>query len=234
LLVNLKYQRFLAGISLLAWLLIALSIVLIFFYAPREQTMGDVQKIFYFHVPSAWIAFASFFIVFLSSIMILRNKGRNWDILALSAAEIGFLFTTIVLITGPLWAKPVWFIWWTWDIRLTSTLILWLIYAGYFLLREFVPEQTTRERLAAVIGILAFVDIPIIYFSIRLWRTQHPSPVIAGGKGSGLDPDMRLVFFICLASFTLLMFVLLWFRYRAEWQFRELQRLRNQWLEKVN
>ncbi len=233
-LVNLKYQRFLAGISLLAWLLIALSIVLIFFYAPREQTMGDVQKIFYFHVPSAWIAFASFFIVFLSSIMILRNKGRNWDILALSAAEIGFLFTTIVLITGPLWAKPVWFIWWTWDIRLTSTLILWLIYAGYFLLREFVPEQTTRERLAAVIGILAFVDIPIIYFSIRLWRTQHPSPVIAGGKGSGLDPDMRLVFFICLASFTLLMFVLLWFRYRAEWQFRELQRLRNQWLEKVN
>lgn len=220
-----------AILAALSWLTIAIAIYLVFFFAPTEETMGNVQRIFYFHVPSAWISFVAFFIVFISSIMVLLRKGEKWDALSLSAAEIGFLFTSIVLITGPLWARPVWYIWWTWDIRLTSTLILWLVYAGYFLLREFITDRHLRARLSAVIGILAFVDIPVVYFSIRLWRTQHPSPVIAGGKGSGLDPDMKLVFFFSLAAFSLFLAVLLYIRYSLERQIRETERLNRLVLE---
>ncbi len=212
-------------LGIIAWIMILVAIVLVFFYAPKEKTMGHVQKIFYFHVPSAWLAFLAFFIVFISSLFVLIKKHFYWDALAVSAAEIGFVFTTIVLITGPLWAKPVWFIWWTWDIRLTSTLILWLIYAGYFLLREFVTDVYVRSRLSAVIGILAFVDIPIVYFSIRLWRTQHPSPVFAGGQGSGLDPQMRLVFFFALAAFTFLFVFLLLTNFFAKIQRNEIAKL---------
>ncbi|MEW6365229.1 MAG: cytochrome c biogenesis protein CcsA [Acidobacteriota bacterium] len=192
------------------------DLYLVFIWAPTEKTMGDVQRIFYFHVPSAWVAFLAFFMVFIGSVAYLIKRDLRYDRLALASAEIGVAFCTIVLVTGPIWARPAWGIWWTWDARLTSTLVLWLIYASYLLLRGFVEEPLRKAVLAAVVGIVGFADVPIVYMSIRWWRTQHPSPVFGGGQGSGLDPEMRVAFFFSLAVFTLLFAVLVSFSARVK------------------
>ncbi len=184
-------RRFSSTIHLaltVVWLLIALS--MIFRFAPEEATMGAVQRIFYAHVSSAWTAFLAYFIVFLASVAFLWKRTRFADDLAYSCAEVGFIFCTCVLVTGPLWAKPVWGIWWTWDARLTSTFVLWLLFISYLMLRSYVLNPGRAAVLGAVVGILGFVDVPIVYMSIRWWRTQHPQPVIAGGEGSGLDARM--------------------------------------------
>lgn len=197
--------------SVLAHVLLGAMLVnlyLIFMFAPTERTMGVVQRIFYFHVPSAWVAFLAFFIVFVASVLYLMTRNPKYDRLGLASAEVGVAFCTIVLVTGPIWAKPAWGIWWTWDARLTSTLVLWFIYAGYLLLRGFVEEPRRKALLAAVVGIVGFVDVPIVYMSIRWWRTQHPQPVLAGGAGSGLNPEMKVAFFFSLAVFTLLFAVM--------------------------
>ena len=147
------------------------------------------------------------------------------DWLAVSAAEVGLAFCTVVLVTGPLWAKPVWFIWWTWDARLTSTLVLWLLYVSYLLLRTLVDEPERRALVSAVFGIFAFLDVPLVYMSIRWWRTQHPQPVIGGGEGSGLDPQMGRVLLICWVGLLGLMVILLRQRYRLERARHELAEL---------
>jgi len=195
------------------------------FVAPTERSMGVVQRIFYFHVPSAWTAFVAFFIVFIANIAYLTRRRQHWDWLAVSAAEVGLAFCTVVLVTGPLWAKPVWFIWWTWDARLTSTLVLWLLYLTYLLLRTLVDDPARRAIVSAVFGIFAFLDVPLVYMSIRWWRTQHPQPVIAGGEGSGLDPLMWRVFLLCWAALLGLMVLLLRQRYRLERARHELAEL---------
>jgi len=205
-----------ALLSLVALVAVAAALWMVFRYAPTEKTMGDVQRIFYFHVPSAWVAFLCFFLVFVGSLGVLFTRGRGWDVLALSSAEIGVAFCSIVLVTGPIWAKPAWGIWWTWDARLTSTLVLWLTYVSYLLLRHYVPDARRRATLAAAVGVLGFLDVPIVYFSIRWWRTQHPQPVIMGGQGSGLNPDMALTFVVCLAAVTLAAVALLLQRVRLE------------------
>ena len=199
-----------------------------FLYAPTESTMGDIQRIFYVHVPSAWTAFAAFFVVFVCSVAYLRTKNLKWDRVAVACAEIGTIFCTGVLITGPIWAKPVWGIWWTWDARLTSTLILWLMYLSYLLLRDFLEEPQRRATLAAVFGIFAFVDVPIVYFSIRLWRTQHPQPVLMGGEESGLDPTMFQVLMFSWVAFSILFVFLAILRVRLEKSRDEVQRLRRE------
>ncbi len=177
-------------------------------YAPVEREQGVVQKIFYFHVPSAWISFFAFFMVFLYSFRYLTTHDRKYDIRAQAAAELGVLFCTIVLVTGPIWAKPIWGIWWTWDARLTLTLVLWLIYVAYMMLRHYVESSEKRATLSAIVGIIGFIDVPLVYFAIRWWRTQHPSPVIMGGEGSGMPPEMRITLFVCTFVFTLLFFYL--------------------------
>ena len=188
--------------------------------------MGDIQRIFYVHVPSAWTAFLAFFFVFLGGVAYLFTKNLKWDRIALACAEIGTIFCTIVLITGPIWAKPVWGIWWTWDARLTSTLLLWLMYVSYLLLRDFLDEPARRATLSAVFGIFAFVDVPIVYFSIRLWRTQHPQPVLGGGEGSGLDPAMLKVLLLSWGAFSILFVFLAILRVRLEKSRDEVQQLR--------
>jgi heme exporter protein C len=197
--------------SPLAWLtLISMLAALggIFLYAPTESTMGEVQRIFYFHVSSDWVSFLAMFFVFFDSLRFLAKRERDLDIKAAAAAEVGVVFCTMGILTGMLWAKPVWGIWWTWDPRLTSFFVLWLIYLGYLMLRRLVESPEQRARLSAVFGVLGAVDVPIVYMSNRWWRTQHPQPVIAGGEGSGLDPQMRVVFFITLTAFTFLYFYL--------------------------
>jgi heme exporter protein C len=188
----------------------------IFFVAPGERTMGPIQRIFYFHVPSAWTAFVAFFICFIANIAYLSRRDRKWDWLGVSATEVGLAFCTVVLITGPIWAKPVWGIWWTWDARLTSTLVLWLMYVSYLVLRSLIADPERRALVSAVFGVFAFLDVPIVYMSIRWWRTQHPQPVIAGGEGSGLDPVMWGVFLTSWGALLGVMILLLRHRYRLE------------------
>src|SRR3989449_10932116 len=140
--------------------------------APTEQTMGNVQRIFYYHVPSAVTAFLLFFMNFIASIVYLVRRSPRADALALTTAEVGVVFCTVVLVTGPLWAKPAWGIWWTWDARLTSTLVLWLIYVSYLMLRRFSASGETPV-LAAALAIFGALDVPLVYFSIWIFRTQH-------------------------------------------------------------
>jgi len=180
------------------WLLVALY--MIFLYAPQELTMGEVQRIFYIHVSSAWTAGTAYFVVFLGSVAYLWTRSPAADALAQAAGEVGFVFCTCVLVTGPLWAKPVWGIWWTWDARLTLTFVLWLLFVAYLMLRAYVANPARAAMLAAVVGILGFVDVPIDYMAIRWWRTQHPQPVIAGGAGSGLEPRMYLTFMVTVGA----------------------------------
>jgi heme exporter protein C len=188
--------------------------------APTERTMGDVQRIFYYHVPSAWTAFLLFLINFVASVTYLIRRNATADILALVTAEVGVVFCTVVLVTGPIWARPVWGIWWTWDLRLTLTLVLWLIYVSYLMLRRFSTSSQTPV-LAAVLAIFGALDVPLVYFSIWFFRTQHPSPVI--GDGGSLDPRMLHVLLINWAAFLCLAWLGCWTRYRLEVVQREVE-----------
>ncbi len=212
------------------WLLAAscLSILVAlyaaFVYAPEEATMGQVQRIFYFHVPAAWVAFLAYFGVFVAGIGYLKTRRMGWDIVARSSAEIGVLFTTLALITGSLWAKPVWGTWWTWDPRLTTTLVLWLIYVSYLLLRSALPEPERRAAFASVVGIVGFVDVPIVFGSIRWWRTIHP--VVMDTGGFDLARPMLVALLVALSAFTILYLALLSVRISLERSKEDLERLR--------
>ena len=198
----------LTRLGFVAWALVAAALFLIFFVAREavDEMGGQLQRIFYIHVPSAWVAYLGFAIVFIASIAYLRTGTRRWDLLAHAAAEVGVVFCSLVLITGPIWAKPVWGTYWQWDARLTSALVLWLTYVGYLFLRGLASDASRAGRMAAVVGIVGFVNVPIVHFSVYWWRTLHPSgptpanPVEASGLGG---PEM-LAFFTSLIAFTLL------------------------------
>ena len=186
------------------------------FVAPDEKTMHAVQRIFYFHLPS-WIAmFSALCVVFYANVAYLVTKNRKFDALGVAGVEVGVMCCTIGLITGPLWARPVWGIWWTWDARLTTTFILWILYISYLLLRGLLEDPEKKATLSAIFGIFAFLDVPLVYLSNRLWRTQHPQPVIAGGNGSGLDPVMGKVLLLCVAAVFCVMVLVYIDRYRLE------------------
>lgn len=210
----------------LVWLVI--SMYMIFLYAPQELTMGEAQRIFYIHFSVACTSLLAFFFVFLGSMGYLMKRSRRSDDFAYASAEVGFLYCTAVLITGPLWAKPAWGIWWTWDPRLTSTFILWLLYIAYLMLRSYVTNPGRVEVLSSVFGILGSVDAVIDYMAIRWWRTQHPQPVIAGGPGSGLDPRMWVTVFVTWGAFLCLFFYLLRQRMTLAENQRELVQLRRE------
>jgi heme exporter protein C len=207
-------------LGLLTLLLLSYALYEALVAAPTEQTMGEVQRIFYYHVPSAWTAFLLFLINFLASVFYLIRRNDRADIIALVSAEVGVVFCTVVLVTGPIWARPVWGIWWTWDLRLTTTLALWLIYVAYLMLRRFSSGSQT-PLVAAVLAVFGALDVPLVYFSIWYFRTQHPSPVI--GKGGSLDPRMAYVLLINWAAFLCLAFMVCWSRYRLERLKREVE-----------
>ena len=185
--------------------------------APTEATMGDVQRIFYYHVSSGWVGMVCFFVNFVASIVYLWKRSAASDALAEASAEVGVVFCGVLLLLGTLWAKPVWGIWWTWDARLTTTLVLWLIYVSYLVLRKFSAGGQT-QLLAAAFAVFGFADVPIVYMSIRWFRTQHPAPVIGGGEGSGLAPEIWHVFLFTLVAFTILGAVFVWLRYKLALQ----------------
>ncbi len=199
-----------------------------FYVAPEERTMGPIQRIFYFHAASAWAGMTAFMVCFVANLAYVLRRNQKWDWVGVSAAEVGLTFTTVVLITGPIWAHPVWGIWWTWDARLTSTFVLWLLYVSYLLLRSLLEEPERRALLSALFGIFAFLDVPLVFGAIRWWRTQHPQPVIMGSPGSGLEPTMRRVFFFSVLAIHALMVLLLSERYRLEKMSGEFQELRHE------
>jgi len=179
------------------------------FVAPAERSMGLIQRIFYLHVSSAWTAFTAFFITFVANLLYIFRRRARWDWLGVASAEVGLAFTTIVLVTGPIWAHPVWGIWWTWDARLTSTFVLWLLYVSYLLLPTL-------------------LDVPLVFGAIRWWRTQHPQPLILGAPGSGLDPRMRNVLLFCWLAMLGVMTVLMRARYQLEAMRGELEAIQRE------
>jgi heme exporter protein C len=210
------------------WLYIAVTVALLawgyyqaIYVAPTDAMQGEIFRVIFYHVPSASVAFLFFAVSLAGSIGYLAwrrnspNKAQIADAWALAGAEVGVVFCTVVLITGPLWGRRAWGIWWTWDARLTTTLVLWLIYVSYLLLRRFAAGPQV-QTLAAVLGIFGALDVPIVYMSNRWWRTQHPAPVFGGGEGSGMDPIMaRALLWNMLAWLLWGLFILL-LRYLVE------------------
>jgi heme exporter protein C len=192
------------------------------FYAPADAVQGVVQKIFYLHVPAALAAYAAFAIVLVGGFVFLWNESPTADRLARVAAEVGLLFTTVMLLTGSLWARPIWGTYWVWwDPRLVSTLVLWLIYAGYLLVRRIATPGRQAGRFAAVVGIVGFIDVPIVHFSVSWWRTIHPPVETAAPEA--LPPEMLLTFAVSMLAILLLAAVLVGYRYRVEVQRDRLQ-----------
>jgi heme exporter protein C len=215
----------LAGAALAA-ALIAFGGYAALFIAPMDSRQGDIYRIMFFHVGS-WVAmFLALSIACAANVAWLTTRNLKWDWLGVSAAEVGVACCTAGLITGPLWGRPVWGIWWTWDPRLTTTFILWLLYISYLLLRGLLEDPERRATLSAVFGIFAFLDVPLVYMSNRLWRTQHPAPVIFGGPDSSLDPTMGKVLGLCMLAMTGVMLLLLIQRYRLERLRHEFDELR--------
>jgi heme exporter protein C len=200
------------------------ALYMVFIYVPTEEHAGIVQRIFYFHVPVAWVAFLAFFITFIFSILYLWKRTTKWDAIAHASAEIGVLFITLVLITGPIWAKPAWGIWWTWDARLTTSLVLWLIYVAYLLVRSFATESARGARYGAVVGIVGFIDVPVVFIAVSLWRTQHPTTIIFEG---GLTAPMLMTLVVCVAAFTVLYVLLIIQSANLKAMQANIERLRN-------
>jgi heme exporter protein C len=202
---------------------------LVFMVVPTERVMGVVQRIFYFHVASAWMAFIGFFLVAGASAVYLWNGSMTADRLAVASAEVGVLFCSLVLVTGPIWARPIWGVWWTWDPRLTMTVILWAIYASYMLLRAFGGDDDAVRRYAAVLGIVGVLDVPIIMVSVRLLRGMHPAVIARNEGGSGLtDPSMRAALGVSALALVLLGAWLIALRVRTERLGDELAALRRE------
>ncbi|HLW72377.1 MAG TPA: cytochrome c biogenesis protein CcsA [Candidatus Binataceae bacterium] len=200
-----------AGAPALALMLVALWMV--FAWVPTEADQGIVQRIFYFHVACAWVAFVAFALVAVCGIFYLWLGQAIFDQLGYAAAEGGMIFCTLVLITGSIWARPIWGVWWTWDSRLTTTLILWLLYGGYLMLRAMSDDTPQTARFAAVLGIVATVDVPVIIVSVRMWRTIHPAVLVTRSGGHGLeDPRMVITLLVAVAAFTALFIWLLMLR----------------------
>lgn len=193
---------------------IAVALVRVFFFTPTEAVQGLAQKIYYIHVPSAWVAFLAFFLVAVTSALYLALREERLDRIAESSAEVGVVFTTVVLITGPLWAKPIWGTYWTWDARLTSTLFLWFIYVAYLVLRGAIDDREMRGRYSAVLGILGALLIPFIHLSVYLFRTLHPMPIIGKPDRPSLPNEMLLTFTMIFTAFTLMYVAFLRARYR--------------------
>jgi heme exporter protein C len=200
-------------LGLSSLLLLAAAAYGMFFIAQPDRVQGDAARIVYFHVPMAWVAFLAFFVVFAASIAYLRTRNERWDRLGHASAEVGLVFTTLVLITGAIWGYPIWGTWWSWDPKLTTTLILWFMYLAYVMVRSY-AEPPRGPRFAAVVGIVAFFDVPIVYLSSYWWRTLHPQPVI--GPLAEQQPSASIVWLLMVSLLAFTVFYAFLVRLRTE------------------
>ena len=190
------------ALALITGVMMLVDLYLIFMVAPTDAVLCHVHRVFYFHVPIAVMSFLAFFVVFLGSLMYLIKRTPKWDAIAHASAEVGVVFVTLALITGIIWARPIWNTWWTWEPRLTTTLILWLIYVAYLMVRSYAPSQSKGAVYAAVMGIVGFIDVPIVYYSVVWWRSIHPSPVVGPfAEADALDGTMALILLYSFITF---------------------------------
>lgn len=193
-------ERLLGVAALLA---LGLSATLSLVVAPPDALQGEVQRLMYVHVPAAWLAYLSFFVVFVSSVAYLRTSRTRWDRVAAASAEIGVLFTALAIVLGALWGKPVWGTWWTWDPRLTTTAMLLLIYIGYIAVRRITDSPTRRARWSAVIGVVGFVDVPIVHLSVVWWRSLHQQSTVLRVGGPQIEGSMLTALLVAVGAFTI-------------------------------
>ena len=212
-----------AAAALAAALLLALR------FSPPDVNLGDTVRIMYVHMPMAWLALGGYTLLAAFSALYLVRREEKWDTWALAAAEVGALLCTLALVTGSIWAKPAFGVWWTWSPRLTTTLILWLFYVGYLLLRAYAPG-VAGPRYAAVLGLVGFADVPIVFLAVRLWRDIHPEPIVARLQPT-LDPSMRLALYTSLLAFALLSLLLLLLRVALRQMELRAERLRAEYEE---
>jgi heme exporter protein C len=207
------YPKVLMILACASMALMAVGQYAIWFHAPEEMTMGLVQKVFYFHLPLAWWSFVAFFGVCAASVMVLWTGRERWDVLAGVLAEIGVLFSGLALVTGSLWGRAAWNTWWTWDPRLSTTLVMWFVYAGYLVLRSADVGGTKGAKVRAVLGIVAFLDVPLVFLSARLWRSIHPA--VLASKGGGLEPEMWTAVWINVLAWGAMLGTLVLARYHG-------------------
>ena len=213
-------NRNLRILTMSAVLLVLLSLYMNFIYAPREVIMGAVQRVFYYHVATGWVGALAFLVTLIVSILYLATNNVRWDHVAVSSVEIGVVFTTMNIASGSIWARPIWNTWWTWDPRLTTASVMWLVYVAYLMLRQGLENPEQQRRFAAVYGIVAFVSVPLTFLAIRLWRTIHP--VVIGSNDPNAEAQfdmttpMRNAFMFSLFTFTAVYATLLWHRIRTE------------------
>ena len=189
-------------LAVITGVMMLIDLYLIFMVAPTDSVLGHVQRVFYFHVPIAVMSFLAFFVVFIASLGYLIKRTPKWDAVAHASAEVGVVFVTLALLTGIIWARPIWNTWWTWEPRLTTTLILWLIYVAYLMVRSYAPSQSKGAIYGAVVGIVGFVDVPIVYYSVVWWRSIHPSPVVGPfAQANALDGTMALILLYSFITF---------------------------------
>ena len=211
--------RLLTIIDIVTVVLLLIATYMVFFYAPQEAVMGDVQRVFYFHVSAGWVGMLGFIGAAVAGIIYLIKKDRKWDIVGLAAVEIGIVFIFINIVTGSIWARPIWNTWWTWDPRLTTATVMLLIYFAYLMLRQGIEDPDRRARFAAVYAIVGSLSVPLTYFSARIFRTIHPI-VIGGGDPSttgsfDMTTMMLQTFMFGLLTFTFILSVLFWHRIRV-------------------
>lgn len=217
-------EKLIYGLGLIAAVLLARDLYSIFMVLPDEASQGMIYRIIFFHVPAAITAMGCAAVACVSSVLFLVTGKFKHDAVAVASTEVGLAFLAANLVTGSIWGRIIWGIWWTWDARLTSALVLWLLYAGYLMLRDAIEEPTSRARISAVFNIFAFVDVPIVIFSIKWWRTQHPQPVFWGG--GSIDPAMKTTALLNLLALALLAVVLVLVRLRQEEVQREIDSMR--------
>jgi len=211
-------------LSAIAALLLLRNLYVMLVNLPDEAQQGPIFRIIFFHVPAAWTAFLGFFVALISSVIYLVSKNMKYDALAVAVTEVGLAFGAANLVSGMIWGRQIWGIWWTWDPRLTSMLVCEMLYAGYLMLRRAIDDPTQRARISAVLSIFAFVDVPIVFFSIKWWRTQHPQPVVWGG--GSMDPSYWNMLFLNWIPVILLGVVMVAVRMRQENIHREVEALR--------
>jgi heme exporter protein C len=222
--------RMLVILDVITILLFLTAVGMVFFYAPLEAVMGQVQRVFYFHVANAWVGMLGFMVAAISGIAYLRKGDRKWDIVGLSAIEISFVFFFTAIVSGSIWARGSWGTWWTWDPRLTTAAICELVYAAYFLLRQGIEDPDRRARFGAVYAILSFISVPLTFISIRIFRTIHPVIISSGGSGAegsfDMSPRMLHTFIFSLITFSIIFADLLWHRIRLGKLAEEAENLR--------
>jgi heme exporter protein C len=211
------------ALDLAIGLAVPLALYAIFVRSPAERVQGEVFRIFYVHISMAWLAYLAFLVVFVGSLLYLWRRKVAADQVARAAAEVGVVCTTFVLITGVLWGRPVWGVWWTWDARLTTTMVLWFIYVGYLMARSAIVDADRAARIAGVIGVIGFANVPVVQLSVTWWRTLHPAPSIT--RPGALPPEMTAVLIASLIAFTLVFTRLVWLRVELLRAQAEVQRL---------